>query len=126
MNQQQYDREIRRFSCRPRCCEWCEKRGLKVKPLFPYLVERSDAEDGLPEEFRFWLHQECVQFLSMQPDVIGMTLVEPSTPLNQLPEYQDSRDEVDDLFDRSEWPPHKLQPPETGGKDARPNHTTPQ
>jgi hypothetical protein len=43
-----------RFSCKPRCCEWCNGRGFKLMPLNRLYVKTSDMG-----EFFWWVHENC-------------------------------------------------------------------
>lgn len=55
---------------RPRCCDWCDKRGLKSDPLIPFAVRTKGMyfEAG-PDTFTWWVHKECAEVLKVDEDV---------------------------------------------------------
>ena len=49
---------VDRNASRPRCCEWCDKRGFKAEPLVRLLVNTTDL--GL---LHWWVHKVCGEML---------------------------------------------------------------
>lgn len=52
-----------RFSCKPRCCDWCEHRGTKQNPLHRLFVESDRLTPGKPDQFFWWVHQPCAEMI---------------------------------------------------------------
>ena len=47
----------RTLPCRPRCCEYCDKRGFSVNPLEAFAVVYATAM-GLVQNDH-WMHNHC-------------------------------------------------------------------
>lgn len=56
------DAIAKKFSCKPRCCDWCNKRGLIANPLTRLYIE-SDRLDPQPEPYYWWVHDACATIL---------------------------------------------------------------
>jgi hypothetical protein len=49
----------RKFSTRPRCCDWCDRRGLLSRPLARLYIKSDRLKAGSPEPYYWWVHQAC-------------------------------------------------------------------
>lgn len=55
---------------RPRCCDWCDKRGFKSNPLIPFAVRTKGMYFGNgADTFTWWVHTECADMLKEDEDV---------------------------------------------------------
>ena len=53
----------RSFSGKPRCCDWCDKRGTMANPLERLYIESDRLKPGTVEEYRWWVHSSCAQII---------------------------------------------------------------
>jgi hypothetical protein len=63
----------RGFSCKPRCCDWCNKRGTKANPLSRLYVESDRLKPGTVEEYRWWVHNSCAEII-LEDETISASL----------------------------------------------------
>lgn len=57
------------FGTKPRCCEWCEKRGWKDRQLTRVVVENTEYQ----KPFKWWVHTSCRDELAALPQVVRIT-----------------------------------------------------